>query len=241
MMMPSALSAGEFDIGLEVAGELRYFPNDPLYPDQFEHFQPSVSFEPDIRWESEDRKHQFVFVPFVRVDSRDDERTHFDLREGFYRYNADGGWSLTLGAAKVFWGRTESRHLVDIINQTDAVEDIDEEDKLGQPMANLTLINDWGTVDLFLMSGFRTRTFPSADGRLRFALPVGPDAEIINRDWGRGAIDVAARYSHYIGNWDFGVSIFDVSVFCLQLTAYILLPSFYCSPGLKTQLCAAGL
>ena len=200
--------AGEWDIGAEVAGELRYFPNDPLYAGQFDHLQPSLAIEPDIRWESDDRKHQIVLVPYARIDSRDEERTHVDLREGYYRYNAGAGWSLTLGAVKVFWGRTESRHLVDIVNQTDAVEDIDEEDKLGQPMANLTLINDWGTLNLFVMSGFRTRTFPSVDGRLRFALPVDTDAEIINRDWGRGAVDVAARYSHYIGNWDFGVSVF---------------------------------
>ncbi len=207
-LAPTIGAAGEWDIGGEVAGEFRYFPNDPLYPGQLEHFQPSISFQPDIRWESEDRKHQFVVIPYAKIDSQDDERTHVDLREGFYRFNADGGWSLTLGAAKVFWGRTESRHLVDIINQTDAVEDVDDEDKLGQPMANLTLINDWGAVDLYVVSGFRTRTYPGVDGRPRFELPVDTDEEIINRDWGRGAIDVAARYSHYIGNWDFGVSIF---------------------------------
>ena len=28
------------------------------------------------------------------------------------------------------------------------------------------------------------------------------------RDAGRGAVDFAGRYSHYIGNWDFGVSVF---------------------------------
>ncbi len=207
-LAPSAALAGEWDLGAEVAAEVRYFPNDPLYPGQLEHFQPSFSIQPDIRWESDDRKHQFVFVPYARIDTQDDERTHLDLREGYYRYNADGGWSLTLGAVKVFWGRTESRHLVDIINQSDGVEDIDEEDKLGQPMANLTLINDWGAVNLYVMSGFRTRTFPGVDGRPRFALPVDTDAEIINRDWGRGAVDIAARYSHYIGNWDFGVSVF---------------------------------
>jgi hypothetical protein len=203
----TAASAGEWDLGAEVAAELRYFPNDPLFPGQFEHFQPSFTVQPDIRWESGDRVHQIVVVPFVRVDGQDDERTHFDLREGYYRYNADD-WSLTIGAVKVFWGRTESRHLVDIINQTDAVEDIDEEDKLGQPMANLTLINNWGTLDLFVMSGFRTRTFPGADGRSRFELPVDTDDPIFERDWRRGAVDIAARYSHYIGNWDFGVSIF---------------------------------
>jgi hypothetical protein len=33
-------------------------------------------------------------------------------------------WSLLAGVGKVFGSVTESRHLVDIINQTDLVEDI---------------------------------------------------------------------------------------------------------------------
>jgi hypothetical protein len=204
----SAAAAGEWDIGGEIAGEIRYFPSAPAFPDQLEHWQPSATFQPDIRWESGDGRRQFVLTPFARLDAQDDARTHLDLREAYYRHNAANGWSVLVGAAKIFWGRTESRHLVDIINQTDAVEDIDEEDKLGQPMINLTAPTGAGTFDVFLMSGFRTRTFPGEDGRLRFSPAVDTDEEIINRNWGRGAIDVAARYSHYIGAWDFGVSVF---------------------------------
>lgn len=201
-------SAGEWDVGAEVAGELRYFPVDPMFPDQLEHFQPSLFLQPEIRWESGDRKHQIALIPYLRVDARDNERTHFDLREGYYRYTSDDDWSVTAGAVKIFWGRAESRHLVDIINQTDGVEDIDEEDKLGQPMVNFTWLKDWGVIDLFVMSGFRDRTFPGGDGRLRFGLVTDTDNPIFERDWRRGAVDVAARYSHYIGAWDFGVSIF---------------------------------
>ena len=204
----SPARAGEWDLDIEISGEVRYFPNDAMFPSQLAHWQPSAAIEPELRWETEDRKHQIVLNPFVRIDGQDDERTHFDLREGYYRFNSDNNWSLTIGAAKVFWGRTESRHLVDIINQTDAVEDIDEEDKLGQPMLNLTLLNNWGTLDFFIMSGFRDRTFPGADGRLRSQLVVDTEDPIFERDWRRGAIDYAGRYSHYIGNWDFGVSVF---------------------------------
>ncbi len=206
--LPFSASAGEWDFGAEVAAELRYFPNDPSFPGQLRHVQPSFSVQTDIRWETEDRSHQLVVIPFVRVDGQDDERTHYDLREGYYRFNADNGWSLTLGAAKVFWGKTESRHLVDIINQTDSVEDVDEEDKLGQPMANLTLLNDWGTIDLFVMSGFRDRTFAGIDGRPRFGAVIDTDNPIFVRDDRRKAVDLAARYSHYLGNWDFGISVF---------------------------------
>lgn len=202
-----AADAGEWDFGAEVGGELRLFPNDALFPGQFDHVQPSFLVKPEARWESDDGAHQFVLIPFVRVDGQDEERTHVDLREGYYRYSGDD-WSVAIGALRIFWGRTESRHLVDIINQTDAVEDIDEEDRLGQPMINLTLLRDWGTLDLFLMSGFRDRTFPGAHGRLRFELVVDTDDPVFESDWRRGALDYAARYSNFIGNWDFGVSIF---------------------------------
>ncbi len=199
--------AGEWDLGASVAGELRIFPSDPLYPEQLATFQPSATIEPDIRWESGDRKHQLVLIPFVRIDAMDGARTHGDIREAYYRYTADE-WSVLIGFAKVFWGKAESRHLVDIINQDDAVEDIDGEDKLGQPMIQLGLRNDWGRVEVFVLPGFRERTFPGASGRLRFDPPISKDNEIFDADAGRAHVDYAARYSHYIGDFDFGVSVF---------------------------------
>lgn len=203
-----AAHAGDLSVDLEVAGELRYFPGAPLNPGQLETFQPSFTLLPELAWESDDRTHQVVFNPFLRVDGRDGERTHFDLREAYYRFNKGSDWSLTVGLAKVFWGRTESRHLVDIINQTDAVEDIDEEDKLGQPMVNLTFFNDWGVLDFFLLSGFRDRTFPGEAGRLRFGLVIDTDNPVFERPGRRAAPDFAARYSHYVGSFDFGVALF---------------------------------
>lgn len=205
---PTAAIAGEWDVGGEIAGEVRYFPVEGRFPGQFDHWQPSAFIQPDIRWESDNGKHQLVLIPFARIDSQDDQRTHVDLREGYYRYVSDNDWSLLIGAAKVFWGVTESRHLVDIINQVDGVEDIDEEDRLGQPMVNLSLLKNWGQLDLFVLPGFRDRTFPGVDGRLRFNPVVDTDAVIFERDAKRGAVDFAARYSNFFGDWDVGLSVF---------------------------------
>ncbi len=69
-------------------------------------------------------------------------------------------------------GVTEFVNLTDVINQTNLVEDIDAKTKLGQPMLNATLFNDWGTLDFIIMPWFRERTFPGVSGRLRFAYPV---------------------------------------------------------------------
>ena len=205
---PAAAIAGEWDVGGEIAGELRYFPVEGRFPGQFDHWQPSAFIQPDIRWESDNGKHQLVLIPFAHIDGQDDQRTHADLREGYYRYVGDNDWTLLIGAAKVFWGVTESRHLVDIVNQVDGVEDIDEEDRLGQPMINLSLLKNWGQLDLFVLPGFRDRTFPGADGRLRFDPVIDTDAVIFERDAKRGAVDFAARYSNFFGNWDVGLSVF---------------------------------
>ena len=67
----------------------------------------------------------------------------------------------------VFWGVAESVHLVDIVNQADFKEDIDGEQKLGQPMAMFTLEDDQASLSLFALFGFRPRAFPEEQGRFR--------------------------------------------------------------------------
>jgi len=49
---------------------------------------------------------------------------------------------LLVGINSVFWRVVESNHLVDILNQTDLIEDIDGEEKLGQPMISLSTQQD---------------------------------------------------------------------------------------------------
>lgn len=206
-LLSAGVSAGEWDLGAEVGGELRTFFEEAPRPEQFDTLQPSLLLTGDVRYTFDNRRHKIVFVPYARLDAQDQERTHFDLREAYYRY-AGREVEVLVGVAKVFWGVTESRHLVDIVNQTDAVEDIDEEDKLGQPMVKLTLLKSWGQLDLFVLPYFRERPFPGRDGRLRFGLVIDTDQaryEDGDRQWNT---DFAVRYSKVIGDWDIGVTGF---------------------------------
>lgn len=171
------------------------------------HASQSVAVQPELYTTWNERRDAFTFVPFLRVDEQDSERTHFDIRELTWLHAARD-WELRAGIRKVFWGVTESRHLVDVINQTDQVENIDGEDKLGQPMINLALIRDWGTLDLFVLPGFRERTFPGRDGRLGSVPPVDTDRARFESDTGEHHVDFAARWSHYFGGWDVGLSHF---------------------------------
>ncbi len=197
-------SAGEWS-GY-VAGEVRIFPQKPLSSKQHEHNLSLVS-EPEYYYEWDNGDQSLTVTPFLRLDQYDDERTHFDLRElSWIKVGED--WELRVGISKVFWGVAESQHLVDIINQTDLVENFDAEDKLGQPMVNLALIRDWGTVDFFLLPLFRERTFPGKEGRLRSLLPVDTDRAQYESGLARRHIDWAVRWSHSIGDWDIGLAHF---------------------------------
>ncbi|MEM6487250.1 MAG: hypothetical protein AAF677_03095 [Pseudomonadota bacterium] len=197
----------QIEVRATVGFEGRAFPESPAFAGQFEHVQPSVFAELEITWESEDRDTQLQFVPFFRLDGQDEERTHFDVREAYLRRIWDD-WELLIGANRVFWGVTESRHLVNIVNQIDAVEDIDEEDFLGQPMVNLARQTDVGRVDVFFFPVFRERTFPGIDGRLRG--PVAVDTERARFASGLEEFrpSFALRYSHFIGDVDIGAHVF---------------------------------
>lgn len=167
----------------------------------------SFAFESEYYHDWDNGNQSIAFVPFFRLDENDNERTHFDIRELTYLKVAEN-WELRLGIRKVFWGVTEFQHLVDVINQTDLVENIDTEDKLGQPMINFALINDWGTVDLFVMPYFRERYFPGTTSRLRTIPHIDQGRSQFESTAKEKHIDFAARYSHYFGDWDIGVSHF---------------------------------
>ncbi len=207
-MLPSAADAGEWEVSGSLGAEMRTFAREGALPGQLDTFQPSLQFEGDLRWQSDDRRFDFVFVPFGRLDAKDGERTHADVREAYVRWNGDS-WTVRAGLAKVYWGVAESRHLVDIINQSDSIEDIDNEDKLGQPMVEISTIQDWGQLTGYVMPAFRKRTFPGDEGRFR--APFLVDNDLARFDEGRdddGDVDFALRYSHYFGDWDVGVSLF---------------------------------
>ena len=199
---------GEHEFSGELAVEARIFPAKPLFPEQPRWLNLSASITPEYKWTSDDENKAFVFKPFYRFDQNDPSRTHADLREAYFEWAMDN-ITLTLGVNKVFWGVTESNHLVDIINQSDLVENFDGEDKLGQLMAQLSWeTEEMGTFDFFLLPGSRQRTFASASGRPRFPLRVDPGQRVYTEGAGEGDLDFAVRYSNTFGPVDAGLSFF---------------------------------
>ncbi len=189
-----------------VAAEYRHFTQSALDQHQFNGGSVSFSAEPEFYHSWNDGDDAFIFSSFFRWDEQDPQRSHVDLRELMW-IHAERDWELRLGVGKVFWGVTESQHLVDIINQSDTVENLDGEDKLGQTMVNLSLIKDWGTMEFFVLPGFRERTFPGKDGRLR-SIPELDDHTGYESNAKDKHIDYAIRWGQTYDDWDVGVSHF---------------------------------
>ncbi len=184
------------------AVQARGFLHAPAFPEQ-DRQDLSVSGESQVSGDA--NVWNYRWRPFLRLDSADEQRSHFDIREASVSRPLGPG-QFRAGIGKVFWGVSESQHLVDIVNQTDLIEDPDGEDKLGQPMLSYALGGDAGSLEFFVLPGFRPRTFPGEDGRLRFSLPVEfTRYEDPAEQW---HVDGALRYAGSFGPLELGLSWF---------------------------------
>jgi hypothetical protein len=197
--------AAEGELAGEVSVQLRAFAEEGTLGQA--HTQPSTAATLEGWREWNDGASLLTFELFGRLDGRDRRRTHGDVREAYLTHLGED-WTLHLGVKRVFWGTTEAKHLVDVVNQVDFVEDLDEETRLGQPMAQLELRRVPGTLELFLLPGFRQRSFPGPDGRLGGPVIVDGDSRftasqgILHTDW-------AVRWSGRAGGLDLGLAHFD--------------------------------
>lgn len=224
----ASLSHAEFlgYVGLQA----RAFPSTAADPAQGSETISGV-LAPEWYQQWNDGDDSFNIKAFYRYDSQDEERSHADLRE-FYWQHVGNNWELSVGVNTIFWGVTESQHLVDIINQTDFVEAPDGEDKLGQPMIHYASIHDWGVVDVFVLPTFRSREFAGEEGRLRSIPLTVNNREQYQSDKEDEHIDYALRWSHYLGDWNIGLSWFQGTsrepIFIPQATATgIVLTPYY--------------
>ncbi len=194
------------DFRVELNADYRYFFQEGLYPGQ-ERSYLSFAVKPEYVREWLDGKYTFKFVGFARVDQHDKRRTHFDIRELYWQVVQDNA-EVSIGIKKVFWGVTESAHLVDIINQTDVVESFDGEEKLGQPMVHYSYLTGFGTLDFFLLPYFRRPAFPGEKGRLRTPIVLDSREFEFQSSAEEYRPDLAVRYSTFFGVFDAGLSYF---------------------------------
>jgi hypothetical protein len=208
LLLTIAASAQEVETeaNFEIGLSNQFFFNEGAYEGQKRNYL-SLSITPDFSVEWKEGNQGLYATVFLRLFQHDTQRTHWDIRELYYQ-NVAGRSELSAGLRTVFWGVTESAHLVDIINQTDALESFDGEKKLGQPMIKYSYAANFGTFDFYYLPVFRPRIYPGVNGRLR--TPIILDGKDFDYESSAGQYhqDFSVRYSHYIGVFDFGLSYF---------------------------------
>ena len=206
LLLAWPILTGAQELSGNIAVEALSFSQSGQFPGQMDD-NLTLSFKPKWTgaWNEGDDLWSAVF--FLRADSKDEAREHADIRELLWLH-VDGDSEWRVGINTMFWGVTETQHLVDVINQIDQVEGIDGEDKLGQPMIHLKRYEDWGVLDFLVLPGFRERSFQAAEGRLRFPLVVDTTAVSYESSDAGQHVDYAFRFSQTYGDLDLGVSLF---------------------------------
>ncbi len=201
-----SIAAGELSGNISLEG--RYFNSAGAFPDQQKKGGFSLSLQPEYKHKWDNDRSRFTFSPFYRWDEKDKERTHADIRQ-LDIVKSKGDWEFQAGIGKVYWGVAESQHLVDVINQTDAVEGTDGEDKLGQPLFRVSRLSDNGSLDLYVLPYFRERTFAGAKGRFRTPLVVDTKNATYESSRKEKHVDYAVRWSETVDELDIGVHYFN--------------------------------
>jgi hypothetical protein len=184
-----------------IAMENRGFSQAPARPGQVRNSFSLVA-QPEFTFESANRRHRINATLFGRFAAEPGYGSS-DVREFNWQYRRDR-WSLLAGMNRVFWGVAESRHVIDVINQSDMRENFVGDVKLGQLMVSASLQRSWGQIEFFVLPNFRTRRFPPAGDRPRLQLPLtkaevangGPPDSAVRISVSRGGVDLHAYYFH---------------------------------------------
>ncbi|MCF6346041.1 MAG: hypothetical protein L3J00_06180 [Thiomicrorhabdus sp.] len=186
-------------------GEILTFFQEAKSPEQHPVY-PSVFVEPELYYSTGENS-EIKAKLFYRYNANSPSQTRGDIRElMFYQYADE--WEIHAGIGKVFWGTTESRHLVDVVNQIDLLESLDDEARLGQPMLQAKLIKAWGTLDIMLLAGFRPVEFGNADVRSQFLPPLANQSTRYQSKDKTNTLDMAVRWNHSFDALDLGLSYF---------------------------------
>lgn len=195
-------------LNMELGADVQYFPNDPDTATQGD-YSSDTTVTIGLEYDNEfyEGSVKVMVDANAQYNQRDDRRSRGDFNElaiGYFNDHMD----ITAGMLTEFWGVTESRHLVDILNQTNVAENIDEEVKLGQPMIKTQFHQEWGNVQLYWLPLFRERIYPGDEARLAPGDVINYQDALYESSDEDQHQDFALRYTHTLDAWDIGVAHF---------------------------------
>ena len=197
-LLPSAVQAGQ--INSTVSTRVDFYPD---HADGTASEGRSVEVKVEGYHDFDESRLVGEFVG--RMDAEDSGRRIIEARQAYFRTPL-AGFDFFIGNRQEFWGKAESKNVVDVINQSDAAASQGKSAKLGAPSVSAERYFDFGDLQLWYISDFREKTFNDSDAHPSAGLPVTTVS--FERDDGADADDFAARLSTFSGNWDFAASAF---------------------------------
>ena len=193
-----------WELNNEKTFETRIFHKDNAYAHQKNtysiHLKSELFVEPTSNI-------NLLIEPTYRYDHHDKERSLFDISQAYFLYFNDYS-EFKVGKDKVFWGVTELKNLVDIINSPDDSSGEDKS-KLGQSLISYSYINEKiGFVDLIYMPLFHEPTKIGKRGRLRLNLPTQNYNTTYEGGAGRKVPSWAVKWQNSYGDSDISLQFF---------------------------------
>ncbi len=196
----SNLIASDFSARIDF--ETEYFLQTEKYINQYKNYQ-YLTIIPEY-YQEINSDNSFKAKLVYKKSKQNNKIDHFDIREAYFLHIEDN-LELRFGVNKVFWGVVESNHIVNVINQNDAIfRDTDE--KLGQLMSQLSLFSDWGDIDFFILPHFRKQEFLAAKSRPILELSIDDENSVFQN---RYKTSYAMRFQKTIDNMDMALSYFN--------------------------------
>ncbi len=154
------------------------------------------------------------FVKMVaRADNYDPSRSIFFFEEAYVQYT-NGGFGLTLGSQTITWSATEAFHPADIINSRNFDSNLENAEKIGEPMLTLAYAGGDSKISLMFMPMLIKPVLPAMSNRLSFSNDFPTlKPQLINRN-GKVAesefeTQYAARFEHTFSDADISLHYVD--------------------------------
>ena len=194
------ISLAEGDFNGKIITDLKIFPNHNV-----ETINDSQSLELNIDAYQDFGSVRGVLELIARSDTQDSGRNILEARQAYLKtYISD--FVVFVGNRQEFWGTTESKNVVDVINQRDAAANQGSAGKLGAPSISVEKYMDIGDLQIWYMPYFREQTFNNSNAHPSGQLSVKPAH--YERSGGKNADDYAVRLTSVLGDWDLAGSLF---------------------------------
>jgi hypothetical protein len=118
-------------------------------------------------------------------------------------------WQVDIGYDLVFWGVTEGRNLVNVINQRDQIRDSLGDKGLGHSMLALRYFGPSTTLEAFVLPRFEALRFGETGRPWSLGLPVNEDAATYESRDGEEHVDFAVRFAGSWGDVEYAGFAFD--------------------------------